>query len=47
MEKMKKWNIINLVPLNPNVTLAEKNGLKIPLFQNDDLLLTTVTSKKF
>ena len=44
---MKKRNIINLVPLNPNVTLAEKDGLKRPLFQNDDLLLTTVTSKKF
>jgi hypothetical protein len=44
---MKNWNIINLVPLNPNVTLAEKDGLKRPLFQNDDLLLTTVTSKKF
>jgi hypothetical protein len=44
---MKKWNVINLVPLNPNVTLAEKDGLKRLLFQNDDLLLTTVTSKKF
>ena len=44
---MKKRNIINLVPLNPNVMLAEKDGLKRPLFQNDDLLLTTVTSKKF
>ena len=44
---MKKRNIISLVPLNPNVTLAEKDGLKRPLFQNDDLLLTTVTSKKF
>ncbi len=44
---MKKRNIISLVPLNPNVTLAEQDGLKRPLFQNDDLLLTTVTSKKF
>jgi hypothetical protein len=44
---MKKWNIINLVALNPNVTLAKKEGLKRPLLQNDDLLLTTVTSKKF
>jgi hypothetical protein len=44
---MKKQNIFNLVPLNPNVTLAEKDGLKRPLFRNDDLLLTTVTSKKF
>jgi hypothetical protein len=44
---MKKWNTINSVPLNPNVTLAEKRLLKRPLFQNDDLLLTTVTSKNF
>ncbi len=44
---MKKRNIISLVPLNPNVTLAEKDGSKRPLFQNDDHLLTTVTSKKF
>jgi hypothetical protein len=29
------------------VTLAEKDGFKRPLFQNDDLLLTTVTSIKF
>jgi hypothetical protein len=27
--------------------LAEKDGLKRPLFQKDDLLLTTGTSKKF
>ena len=45
--KHKKPDIISLVPLNPNVTLAEKDGLKRPLFRNDDLLLTTVTSKKF
>ncbi len=44
---MKERNKINLAPLNPNVTLAEKDGLKRPLFQNDDLLLTTVTRKKF
>ncbi len=36
-----------MVPLNPYVTLAEKDGLKRPLFQNNDLLLTTVTSTKF
>ncbi len=36
-----------MVPLNPNVTLAEKDRLRRPLFWNDDLLLTTVTSKKF
>jgi hypothetical protein len=29
------------------VTLAKKDGLNRPLFQNDDLLLTTVTSNKF
>ncbi len=29
------------------MTLAEKDCLKRPLFQNDDLLLTTVTIKNF
>jgi hypothetical protein len=39
--------MINLVPLNPNVTLAEDDGLFGPLFPKDDLLLTTVKSKNF
>jgi hypothetical protein len=39
--------MINLVPLNLNVTLAEKDGLSRPLFPKDDLLLTTVKSKNF
>ncbi len=42
-----KRNIINLVPLNPNVTLADIDGLSRPLFPKDDLLLTTVKSKEF
>jgi hypothetical protein len=45
--KNEKRNIINLVPLNPNVTLADIDGLSRPLFQKDDLLLTTVKSKEF
>jgi hypothetical protein len=45
--KNKKRNIINLVPLNPNVTLTDIDGLSRPLFPKDDLLLTTVKSKEF
>jgi hypothetical protein len=36
-----------LVPLNPNVTLADIDGLSRPLFPIDDLLLTTMKSKEF
>ena len=45
--KTKKRNRINLVPLNPNVMLADIDGLCRPLFPKDDLLLTTVKSKNF
>jgi hypothetical protein len=43
----EKRNMINLLPLNPNVTLAEKDRLSRPLFPKDDLLLTTVESKNY
>jgi hypothetical protein len=46
-EIMTKWNTIHLIPLNPNVTLTEKDGLKRPLFIHDDLCFKTVTSKPF
>jgi hypothetical protein len=36
--------LINLVPLNSNVTLAVNDELKRPLFPKDDTLLDTVTS---
>ncbi len=42
-----KKKLINLVPLNPNVTQAVNNELKRPLFPKDDTLLDTVTSKEF
>ncbi len=38
---------MNLIPLNPNVLLGEKDVLKRPLFRNDDIILKTVTSKEF
>ena len=38
---------MNLIPLNPNVSLGEKDVLKRPLFRNDDIILKTVTSKEF
>jgi len=38
---------MNLIPLNPNVSLGEKDVLKRPLFRNDDIILNTVTSKEF
>jgi hypothetical protein len=44
---MRKQNIIKLVPLNPNVLLAEKDVLTRPLFRNDDILLNKVKSKEF
>ena len=46
-EKMSKQNTIHLIPLNPNMTLAENNELKRPLFRSDDILLETVKSEKF
>ena len=46
-EPIKKRNIIQLVPLNPNVLLAEKDVLKRPLFRNDDILLNKVRSEEF
>jgi hypothetical protein len=44
---MKKYNVIKLVPLNPNVSLAEKDGIKRSLFRNDDILLNIVKSEEF
>jgi len=38
---------MNLIPLNPNVSLGEKDVLKRPLFRNDDIILNTMTSKEF
>ncbi len=44
---MKKKIVIKLVPLNPNVLLAEKDGIKRSLFRNDDILLNIVKSEEF
>ena len=44
---MKKKNVIKLVPLNPDVSLAEKDVLQRPLFRNDDKLLNKVMSEEF
>ena len=38
---------IKLVPMNPDVSLAEKDVLKRPLFRDDDKLLTRVMSEEF
>ena len=46
-EIMKKYNVIKLVPLNPNVLLAEKDVIKRSLFRNDDKLLNIVKSEEF
>ena len=43
----KKRNVIKLVPMNPDVSLAEKDLLKRSLFRNDDKLLTKVQSEEF
>jgi hypothetical protein len=43
----KKRNVIKLVPMNPDVSLAEKDVLKRSLFRNDDKLLTKVSSEEF
>ena len=44
--KLKK-KIIKLVPMNPDVSLAEKDVLKRPLFRDDNKLLTRVMSEEF
>ncbi len=44
--KLQKKNVIKLVPLNPNVLLAEKDGIKRSLFRNDDILLNIVKSEE-
>ncbi len=46
-EISKKNNVIKLVPLNPNVSLAEKDVIKRSLFRNDDKLLNIVKSEEF
>ncbi len=38
---------MKLVPMNPDVSLAEKDVLKRSLFRNDDKLLTKVQSEEF
>ena len=43
----KKKNIIKLVPMNPDVSLAEKDVLKRPLFRDDNKLLTRVMPEEF
>ena len=43
----KKKNVIKLVPMNPDVSLAEKDVLIRSLFRNDDKLLTKVMSEEF
>ena len=43
--KLKKK--IKLVPMNPDVSLAEKDVLKKSLFRNDDKLLIKVMSEEF
>ena len=43
----KKKNVLKLVPLNPNVSLAETDVLKKPLFRVDNKLLETVMSHEF
>ena len=45
--KLQKKNVIKLVPMNPDVSLAEKDVLKRPLFRNDDKLLIKVMSEEF
>jgi len=46
-EILKKNNVIKLVPLNPNVSLAEKDVIKRSLFRNNDKLLNIVKSEEF
>jgi hypothetical protein len=46
-EILKKNDVIKLVPLNPNVSLAEKDVIKRSLFRNDDKLLNRVKSEEF
>ena len=43
----KKRNVIKLVPMNPDVSLAEKDVLVRSLFRNDDKLMTKVRSEEF
>ena len=43
----KKRNVIKLVPMNPDVSLAEKDVLKRYLFKDDDVLFTKVQSTEF
>ena len=42
----KKRNVIKLVPMNPDVSLAEKDVLKRYLFKDDNMLLTKVQSEE-
>ncbi len=42
-----KKKVIKLVPMNPDVSLAEKDVLKRSLFRSDDKLLTKVMSEEF
>lgn len=43
----EKRNVIKLVPMNPDVSLAEKDVLKRYLFKDDNMLFTKVQSDEF
>ncbi len=47
LQEISKKKNIKLIPLNPNVSLAEKDVIKRPLFRNDDKLLNIVKSDEF
>ena len=47
LQESSKKKVIKLVPLNPNVLLAEKDGIKRSLFRNDDKLLIKVMLEEF
>jgi hypothetical protein len=45
--KLKNKFFIKLVTMNPDVSLAEKDVLKRPLFRDDNKLFTRVMSEEF
>ena len=47
LQESSKKNVIKLVPMNPDVLLAEKDVLKRSLFRNDNKLLNKVKSEEF
>ncbi len=46
-QMVEKKNVIKLVPMNPDVSLAEKDVFIRSLFRNDNKLLTKVISEEF